>query len=69
MEEELAKEKKKLLEQFGFRVGDRITHKKMPIELSCEVIHSFHTTEECKEYIKQILRNQCLLGKGKPLSK
>jgi len=54
-------EQKAVLEKFGFREeGGQLKHFKLGIVREKEEFAGFASVQELQEYVKQILRNQCL---------
>ncbi|KQL44058.1 hypothetical protein AN963_21750 [Brevibacillus choshinensis] len=50
-----------ILEKFGFRIeGEQVKHFKMGIVREKEEFARISSREELQEYVKQLLRNQCL---------
>lgn len=50
-----------ILEKFGFRLaGEQVKHFKLGIVREKEEFARISSLEELQEYIKQLLRNQCL---------
>lgn len=50
-----------ILEKFGFKIeGEQVKHFKLGIVREMEEFTQFSSPEELQEYVKQLLRNQCL---------